>query len=145
MTPSTRHRPSASAAPGDRHPGGHAETGTIREDGKFDPDKPGVTIDENGTGRAFTLPGTDVQFILKDVRQVQLAKAALSVGIQIMLEKAGVTRVDRTILTGAFGAKFDWENARDIGMLPPLVCENDMIAAEIWPAQGRSWPFWTIL
>ncbi|MEX1314645.1 MAG: ASKHA domain-containing protein, partial [Desulfotignum sp.] len=52
------------------------------------------------------------------------------VGIQILLEKAGITRVDRTILTGAFGAKFDWENARDIGMLPPLVCENDMIAAE---------------
>lgn len=106
------------------------KTGTIREDGKFDPDKPGVTTDDNGTGRAFTLPGTDVRFVLKDVRQVQLAKAALSVGIQLMLEKAGVTRVDRTILTGAFGAKFDWKNARDIGMLPPMVCENDMIAAE---------------
>ncbi|MCF8087849.1 MAG: ASKHA domain-containing protein [Desulfotignum sp.] len=106
------------------------KTGTIREDGKFDPDKPGVTTDDKGTGRAFTLPGTDVRFVLKDVRQVQLAKAALSVGIQLMLEKAGVTRVDRTILTGAFGAKFDWKNARDIGMLPPMVCENDMIAAE---------------
>ena len=105
-------------------------TGIIQEDGKFDPDKPGVFTDDKGTGRAFTLPGTDVGFILKDVRQVQLAKAALYVGIQIMLEKAGVTRVDRTILTGAFGAKFDWENARDIGMLPPVVCENDMIAAE---------------
>jgi uncharacterized 2Fe-2S/4Fe-4S cluster protein (DUF4445 family) len=106
------------------------KTGTIREDGKFDPDKPGVTIDDKGTGRAFTLPGTDVRFVLKDVRQVQLAKAALSVGIQLMLEKAEVTRVDRTILTGAFGAKFDWENARDIGMLPPIICENEMIAAE---------------
>lgn len=106
------------------------KTGTIREDGKFDPDKPGVTTDDNGTGRAFTLPGTDVRFVLKDVRQVQLAKAALSVGIQLMLEKAEVTRVDRTILTGAFGAKFDWENARDIGMLPPIICENEMIAAE---------------
>jgi uncharacterized 2Fe-2S/4Fe-4S cluster protein (DUF4445 family) len=105
-------------------------TGTILEDGKFDPDKPGVTTDDKGFGRAFTLPGTDVRFILKDVRQVQLAKAALSVGIQILLEKAGVARVDRTILTGAFGAKFDWENARDIGMLPPLVCENHMIAEE---------------
>ena len=105
-------------------------TGTIREDGKFDPEKPGVTIDDSGIGRAFTLPDTDVQFLLKDVRQVQLAKAALSVGIQIMLEKSGVTRVDRTILTGAFGAKFDWENARDIGMLPPMVCEKEMIAAE---------------
>ncbi len=106
------------------------KTGIIKEDGKFDPAKPGVTTDDTGTGRAFTLPGTDVQFVLKDVRQVQLAKAALSVGIQMMLEKAGVTRVDRTILTGAFGAKFDWKNARDIGMLPPMICENDMIAAE---------------
>jgi uncharacterized 2Fe-2S/4Fe-4S cluster protein (DUF4445 family) len=105
-------------------------TGTIHEDGKFNPEKPGVTSDGKGFGRAFTLPGTDVRFVLKDVRQVQLAKAALSVGIQIMVEKAGVTRVDRTILTGAFGAKFDWENARDIGMLPPMVCENDIIAAE---------------
>jgi uncharacterized 2Fe-2S/4Fe-4S cluster protein (DUF4445 family) len=106
------------------------KTGTIREDGSFDPDKPGVTCDEKGIGRAFTLPGTDVRFILKDVRQVQLAKAALFVGIQMLLDKAGVAEVDRTILTGAFGAKFDWENARDIGMLPPDICKNHMIAAE---------------
>ena len=106
------------------------KTGTIRENGSFDPDKPGVTGDENGPGRVFTLPGTDVTFILKDVRQVQLAKAALYVGIELLLEKAGVTRVDRTILTGAFGARFDWENARDIGMLPPKICENEMLAAE---------------
>jgi uncharacterized 2Fe-2S/4Fe-4S cluster protein (DUF4445 family) len=106
------------------------KTGTIRENGSFDPDKPGVTGDENGPGRVFTLPGTKVTFILKDVRQVQLAKAALHVGIELLLEKAGVNRVDRTILTGAFGARFDWKNARDIGMLPPIICENEMIAAE---------------
>ncbi len=76
------------------------KTGTIREDGKFDPAKPGVTSDDKGIGRAFTLPGTDVQFILKDVRQVQLAKAALSVGIRMILEKPA-SPVDRTILTGA--------------------------------------------
>lgn len=105
-------------------------TGIIRQDGSFDPDKPGVTCDEKGVGRAFTLPGTDIQFILKDVRQVQLAKAALFVGIQMLLDKAGVTQVDRTILTGAFGVKFDWKNARDIGMLPPDICKNHMIAAE---------------
>ncbi len=105
-------------------------TGIIRENGTFDPDRPGVTCDDKGVGRAFTLPGTDIQFILKDVRQVQLAKAALFVGIQMLLEKAGVTQVDRTILTGAFGVKFDWKNARDIGMLPPDICKNHMIAAE---------------
>lgn len=56
---------------------------------------------------------------LKDVRQVQLAKAALQVGIQTLLKHAGVTRLDRTILTGAFGAAFNWHSALDIGLLCP--------------------------
>jgi uncharacterized 2Fe-2S/4Fe-4S cluster protein (DUF4445 family) len=106
------------------------KTGAIRESGAFDPASPHVSCDDTGVGRAFTLPGTSVTFILKDVRQVQLAKAALYVGIELLLEKAGVARVDRTILTGAFGVKFDWKNARDIGMLPAAVCEKEMIAAE---------------
>ncbi len=106
------------------------KTGIIRENGTFDPDKEGVTCDEKGFGRAFTLPGTDIRFLLKDVRQVQLAKAALCVGIELLLKRAGVQEVERTILTGAFGAKFDWKNARDIGMLPRNICKNKMIAAE---------------
>ncbi|MCF8126560.1 MAG: ATP-binding protein, partial [Desulfotignum sp.] len=100
------------------------------EDGTFDPKKNGVTCDDTGVGRAFTLPGTDIRFLLKDVRQVQLAKAARFVGIELLLDRAGVKEVDRTILTGAFGAKFDWKNARDIGMLPGDICKNKMIAAE---------------
>ncbi|MCA1787515.1 MAG: ASKHA domain-containing protein, partial [Desulfobacteraceae bacterium] len=106
------------------------KSGIIRENGTFDPKKDGVTCDEKGFGRAFTLPGTNIQFLLKDVRQVQLAKAALYVGIELLLKRAGVHEVERTILTGAFGAKFDWKNARDIGMLPHNICKNKMIAAE---------------
>lgn len=105
-------------------------SGTTQENGRFDGDKPDVTCDETGMGRAFTLPGSDVRFLLKDVRQVQLAKAALCVGIEYLLERSGVDRVDRTILTGAFGAKFNWQNARDIGMLPQMACEAEMISAE---------------
>ena len=106
------------------------KTGIIRENGTFDPKKDGVTCDEKGFGRTFTLPGTTIRFLLKDVRQVQLAKAALCVGIELLLKRAGVQEVERTILTGAFGAKFDWKNARDIGMLPRNICKNKMIAAE---------------
>ncbi len=102
--------------------------GITLENGNFDALKPGVILNEKGTGRGFNLPGSDLAITLKDVRQVQLAKAALFVGIRSLLDKAGVKRVDRTILTGAFGARFNWENARDIGMLPPEVCEGEILS-----------------
>ena len=76
------------------------------------------------------LPGSKLHITLKDIRQVQLAKAALFVGIAALLAKAGVAGVDRTILTGAFGAKFNWRNARAIGMLPPGVCQGKIESAQ---------------
>ena len=100
------------------------KAGIIRENGTFDPDKQGVVSDEKGLGKAFYLPGTDIHVTLNDVRQVQLAKAALFVGIESLLEKAGVERVDRTLLTGAFGTGFNQQSARDIGMLPDVICRT---------------------
>jgi uncharacterized 2Fe-2S/4Fe-4S cluster protein (DUF4445 family) len=47
-----------------------------------------------------------------------LAKAALSVGIEMLMLKAGVSHIDRTVLTGSFGVKFDWQNAIAVGMVP---------------------------
>ena len=93
--------------------------GITRPDGSFNPDGPGVHCDDQGVGRTFRLPGSSLHIALKDVRQVQLAKAALRVGIQALLKHAGVTRLDRTVLTGAFGAAFNWHSARDIGLLSP--------------------------
>ncbi|MCE5242849.1 MAG: ASKHA domain-containing protein [Desulfobacteraceae bacterium] len=87
----------------------------------------GVVVDERGVGRRFILAdrdetgsGRDVSITLQDVRHVQLAKAALFAGIRLLLRKAGLDRVDTMILTGAFGARFDWRNAVAIGMLPPV-------------------------
>jgi uncharacterized 2Fe-2S/4Fe-4S cluster protein (DUF4445 family) len=62
--------------------------------------------------------GVDIYLSQGDIRQVQLAKAALATGIICLMETAGVKRVDRTILTGAFGNAFNWHNAAFIGMLP---------------------------
>jgi len=94
-------------------------TGITRENGTFNPDSPGVHCDDQEVGRRFKLPGSNLQITLQDVRQVQLAKAALRVGIQALCQHAGVTGLDRTILTGAFGAAFNWHSARDIGLLSP--------------------------
>ena len=111
-------------------------TGITQENGHFNPEAPGVTVDDKGLGKAYTLPDSDIQIHLKDVRQVQLAKSALFVGINSLIEKSGVKKVDRTILTGAFGAKFNWKNAMDIGMLPPRACEGEVISMENLAGSG---------
>ena len=99
--------------------------GVIEAPGRFHPGARGVVCDERGLGtRVVLVPegdsgsGAEISLSLKDVRSLQLAKAALSVGIEFLMRQAGVDRVDRAVLTGAFGARFDWRNAALIGMLP---------------------------
>jgi uncharacterized 2Fe-2S/4Fe-4S cluster protein (DUF4445 family) len=108
--------------------------GVILPTGRLNEASAGVFCDEGGIGRHFTIAdgsvsatGSDIAVTLKDVRQIQLAKAALSVGIEFLMRKAGITRIDRTILTGAFGARFNWKNALTMGMLPPAVADSDVI------------------
>jgi uncharacterized 2Fe-2S/4Fe-4S cluster protein (DUF4445 family) len=57
-----------------------------------------------------------------DVRELQLAKAAIRTGIQILLETSGCAEEDikRVIIAGAFGTYIDVASAVAIGMLPPL-------------------------
>mgnify|MGYP006291384835 CR=1 FL=1 len=104
------------------------KAGIIRENGTFDTAKPGVVCDEKGLGKAFYLPGTDIHITLNDVRQVQLAKAALFVGIESLLDHAGIQSVGRTLLTGAFGTGFNQDSARAIGMLPDVICRAGIAA-----------------
>jgi len=46
------------------------------------------------------------------------------------MRNAGLTKVDRTVLTGAFGAHFRWRNAVDVGMLPPEVVGGEVLSLE---------------
>jgi uncharacterized 2Fe-2S/4Fe-4S cluster protein (DUF4445 family) len=57
-----------------------------------------------------------------DVRELQLAKAAIRTGIQILLETSGCTEHDikQVIIAGAFGTYIDISSAVTIGMLPSL-------------------------
>ncbi|MGO9122583.1 MAG: ASKHA domain-containing protein [Desulfomonilaceae bacterium] len=56
----------------------------------------------------------------KDVRQVQLAKAALITGIMALLKEAGrsVDEVDEIIIAGSFGYHLNADNVKRLGMLP---------------------------
>lgn len=111
--------------------------GLILPTGRFKEGMPGVLCDDQGIGRKFVLvpaeksgTGVDITITLKDIRQIQLAKSALAVGIEFLLRNAGITKVDRTILTGTFGAKFNWRNAITIGMVLPKEICGEVIALE---------------
>ena len=53
-----------------------------------------------------------------DVRQVQLAKAALYAGIRLLQDRAGMDRIDRIRLAGAFGSHIDPKYAMVLGLIP---------------------------
>ena len=58
----------------------------------------------------------------KDIREVQLALGAIRVGVEVLLERAGITleAVDAIFLAGAFGNYIDHESAVAVGLLPDV-------------------------
>ena len=57
-----------------------------------------------------------------DIRELQLAKAAIRTGIQVLLETSGCSEAEikQVIIAGAFGTYIDVASAVTIGMLPSL-------------------------
>lgn len=62
--------------------------------------------------------GPRIRITQNDVRQVQLAKAALYAGCRLLMDAAGVDHVDRIRLAGAFGAHIDPIHAMVLGLVP---------------------------
>jgi len=62
--------------------------------------------------------GTDIVLTQKDIRQIQLAKAALHAGCTIAMDRLGITAIERMVIAGAFGMHLDKENALTIGLFP---------------------------
>ena len=84
-------------------------------------------IDESGRleGKEFTLCD-NVVLTQKDVREVQLAKAAIRAGIELLAERLGVQVEDirQVFLAGAFGNYMDPASACRIGMIPPVLLDR---------------------
>jgi uncharacterized 2Fe-2S/4Fe-4S cluster protein (DUF4445 family) len=64
----------------------------------------------------------DVYITQRDIRELQLAKAAIAAGIEILLKEFGVTwrEIDEVLLAGAFGNYIRKESALAVGLLPPV-------------------------
>ena len=62
----------------------------------------------------------EVYLTQKDVREIQLAKAALASGVEILKRRAkiGIKALKRFYITGTFGEGINKRSARNIGLLP---------------------------
>jgi uncharacterized 2Fe-2S/4Fe-4S cluster protein (DUF4445 family) len=71
--------------------------------------------------------GRDIPMTQQDVRQVQLAKAALFTAARTLLKQTGLQSPDKIILAGGFGSYIDKEKAMLIGLIPD--CDLDKVYA----------------
>jgi len=71
--------------------------------------------------------GRDIPMTQQDVRQIQLAKAALFVAARMLLKRSNLQSPDKIILAGGFGSYIDKEKAMLIGLIPD--CELDKVYA----------------
>jgi uncharacterized 2Fe-2S/4Fe-4S cluster protein (DUF4445 family) len=62
-----------------------------------------------------------------DIRAIQLAKAALYAGAQLLMDRLGIDRVDRIRLAGAFGSHIDVKYAMVLGLIPD--CDLDRVSS----------------
>ena len=75
---------------------------------------------DDGFPLAKTLDGREIVFTQQDVREIQLAKAAIRAGVETLVLRYGITKeqVKKVYVAGGFGYKLDKEKAIAIGMLP---------------------------
>ena len=59
-----------------------------------------------------------------DVRQIQLAKAALYAGVRLLMDEIGTDSVERIRLAGAFGSHIDVKHAMVLGLIPDCPLEQ---------------------
>ena len=105
-------------------------------------------LDETG---AFTEEGMErcmlagrVYLSQADIRQLQLAKAAVAAGIRVLLQAAGLQKseVEKVILCGGFGSRLKPASAAAIGLIPAELADK-CIAAGNTAAEGVVFAAWS--
>ncbi len=102
--------------------------GILTHDGLIDGDQASRTPRLVRDGRTFAFAIREgITVTQTDVRQIQLAKAALYAGIRLLMDRLAVTSVDRIRLAGAFGSHIDVRYAMALGMIPD--CPPDAVSS----------------
>jgi uncharacterized 2Fe-2S/4Fe-4S cluster protein (DUF4445 family) len=107
------------------------QVGLLNSRGLLNKEHPRVRVHDRKTEfvlapAMFSGHGRDVMITRGDVNEIQLAKSAIRVGIDVLLAECGVTAadIDEFIVAGAFGTYLDLNSAVRIGMFPDLPRER---------------------
>ncbi len=99
--------------------------GIIQSDGRFNPDRPHERVIWQGKKGAYILATSDqtttgqpILVTQDDIRNIQLAKAALYAGAKLLMNRAAIDHIDRITLAGAFGSMIDTKYAMILGLIP---------------------------
>lgn len=110
---------------------GLLEAGALTPEGSFRQDLRSPLLRGGEQGLEYLLApagetamGQDLAFTSKDISELQLAKAAMQAGALLMMQKAGVERLEQVILAGAFGNYLDPAEACALGMFPGIVASQ---------------------
>ena len=73
--------------------------------------------------------GQKIFFTQQDIRKVQLGKAAIRAGIEILLKKAGIEtkQITQVYIAGGFGSQVDFEAIRQLDLLPNTLLSDTKI------------------
>jgi uncharacterized 2Fe-2S/4Fe-4S cluster protein (DUF4445 family) len=96
--------------------------GVITEDGLIDGTlaEKSPRIIRQGRTFAYVIAAEGIELAIgqRDIRAIQLAKAALYAGIQLLSDKLGNPEIARIRLAGAFGSYIDTKYAMILGLIP---------------------------
>ncbi|MDA8781968.1 ASKHA domain-containing protein [bacterium] len=67
---------------------------------------------------------TPILVTQNDIRQIQLAKAALYAGVKLLMDHIGTATIDRIRLAGAFGSHINVQHAMVLGLIPDCALEQ---------------------
>lgn len=84
-------------------------------------DETGLLVDEYfDTGFPLTNEQEPIIFTQQDIRQFQLAKAAVRTGIEVLTKEYGITmdEIDKVYIAGGFGYHLNINKAASIGLIP---------------------------
>ncbi len=102
--------------------------GIISVDGVIDGDLLNTSSRIVRDGRTYSYnlyeSENDILISQTDVRQIQLAKAALYAGVKLLMDRMGIKATDKIRLAGAFGSHISTEHAMVIGLLPDCEVGN---------------------
>lgn len=102
--------------------GAVTETGRLLPPEELDAEvAPRIKAAPDGTKRFYL--AEEVYISATDIRQIQLAKAAIRAGIETLLETRGLKYgdVEEVLIAGGFGSFMDVKSACAIGLLPPAL------------------------